>query len=228
MRQVPAVAALHDWNLSQEEAGFLQRRLALLVSTCNALPEQPRFVAGVGVSPPDARGRLTAAVVLMSLPDLNVIQVHRSTGRATFPYVPGLLAFREAPLLLPAMNLLETRPDFVFVDGHGLAHPRGFGLACHLGVLTGIPTIGCASRPLVGYHDPPGPVKGSWTYLMEEGTPIGAVVRTRSGTRPIFVSIGHRVDLDSAIKWTLACCPTFRLPGPLRVARRAARQVTGA
>ena len=162
----------------------------------------------------------------MSLPDLDVIQVQLAVGRTTFPYVPGLLAFREAPLLLQAMNLLETTPEIVIVDGHGLAHPRGFGLACHLGVVTGIPTIGCADRPLVGRHDPPGSVKGSWTSLMEEGKPIGAVLRTRTATRPIIVSIGHGVDLNSAIKWTLACCPNYRLPEPLRVARLAARQGT--
>ena len=149
MGEVPATAALHDWNVSQEEGRSIQRRLAPLVSTFNALPARPRFVAGLDVSPPDAWGRLTAAAVLLSLPDLNVIQVHRSIGRPTFPYVPGLLAFRETPLLLQALNLLETTPDFVIVNGHGLAHPRRFGLACHLGVLTGIPTIGCASRLLV-------------------------------------------------------------------------------
>ena len=224
----PALASvpLHDWNVSQKEAHSIQRRLAPLVSTFNFLPEQPRLVAGLDLSPPDAAGRLTAAAVLLGLPDLDVIQVQLVTGRTTFPYVPGLLAFREAPLLLEAMNLLGATPDFVMVNGHGVAHPRRFGLACHLGVLTGIPTFGCASRSLVGYHDPPGPVKGSWTLLMEETKPIGAVLRTRTETRPIFVSIGHGVDLDTAIKWTLACCPNFRFPEPLWVARSKARQVS--
>ena len=199
--------------------------LAPLVSTFNYLPEQPMFAAGVDLSQGDTHGRLTGAAALLSLPDLDVIQVQRVTGQATYPYVPGLLAFREAPLMLQAISLLKPTPDFIFVDGHGLAHPRRFGLACHLGVLTGIPTIGCAGSSLVGSHELPCSIKGSWTFLTEEDEVIGAVLRTKTATRPIFVSIGHKVDLDSAIRWTLACCPDFRVPEPLRVARRSARQV---
>ena len=211
---------LHPWDVSNHEARAVQQRLAPLVSRSNAIPEHPTLVAGVDASPPDHNGRSVAAVALLSLPDLEVVEVKRAIGKVEFPYVPGLLAFREAPCLLEALSLLTTPPDFVLVDGHGLAHPLRFGLACHLGVLTGLPTIGCAKSLLVGTHDPPEQERGAYAPLSEGDEVIGVALRTREGTRPVYVSIGHRVDLDAAVKWTLTCSAGFRLPEPLRVAHQ--------
>ena len=209
--------------MSEDEALAIQQRLARQVNRSNAIPEQPRLVAGVDVSPPDASGWAVAAVVLLTLPDLKMLEVRRTKVEVRFPYVPGLLAFREAPGLLEAVSLLGTPPDFVLVDGHGLAHPRRFGLACHFGVLTGLPTIGCAKSLLVGTHDPPEQDRGAYAPLTEGDEVLGVALRTRESTRPVYVSIGHRVDLDAAVKWTLACSAGFRLPEPLRVAHRATR-----
>ncbi len=202
--------------MSEDEALAIQRRLARQVNRSNAIPEQPTLVAGVDVSPPDASGWAAVAVALLSLPGLKVVEVRQVMGKVKFPYIPGLLAFREAPCLLEALGLLSTSPDFVLVDGHGLAHPRRFGLACHLGVLTGLPTIGCAKSLLVGIHDNPEHERGAYAPLREIDEVIGVALRTRERTRPVYVSIGHRVDLDTAVKWTLACSAGFRLPAPPR------------
>jgi deoxyribonuclease V len=217
-------ALQHDWDVSTEEAYAVQQRLAPLVSTSNGVSKRPGLAAGLAVASPGHRGSLAAAAVLLSLPDLRVIQIHVVSGKTEFPYLPGLKAFREAPLLLEALGLLSSRPDFVIVNGHGLAHPRRFGLACHLGVRTSLPTIGIASTALVGSFDPPGLEKGSWTPLEDGAEMIGAVLRTKEATRPIHASIGHQIDLPSVVKWTLACCVDDRLPEPLREALRAARR----
>ena len=140
-----------SWDVSTEEAQADQRRLASQVNRNNAIPEHPTLVAGVDMSPPDANGLAVSAVAVLSLPDLKVVEVQTAKAKVSFPYIPGLLAFREAPLLLEALSLLNTPPDFLLVGGHGLAHPRRFGLACHLGVLTGLPSVGCAKRCWKGH-----------------------------------------------------------------------------
>ena len=227
----------HEWNVSPEEARAVQTRLATTVSSANSISQWPTLVAGVAMSPPDHRGWALAAAALLSLPDLQVQHVQLITARLSFPYVPGLRAFREAPWLLEALQRLNTiagvAPDFVIVNGHGLAHPRRFGLACHMGVLTGLPTIGFAKTSLLGNYGArkyeagnyslPGLDKGAWSLVREGEQALGAVVRTRQGTQPVFVSIGHRVDLAAAVGWTLACCSRYRVPEPLREALRAAR-----
>ena len=220
----PELPPLPDWDLPEEAARALQLRLAPLVSRVNSLPEPPRLVAGVEVSAPNARGQAVGVAALLHLPDLEVAQVAQAICKITFPYIPGLLAFREAPGILEAISRLGTAPDFVIVDGHGLAHPRRFGLACHVGVLTGLPTIGCAGSLLVGTHGPVGPGKGAWAAIRDGDEVIGAALRTRDKVRPVYVSIGHKVDLPSAIRWTLACCGKYRLPELLRVARESARE----
>lgn len=231
-----------DWHVSPEEARASQTRLAPSVSTTNSIAQHPRLVAGLAMSPPDERGWALGAAVLLSLPDLQVQQVQLVTARLTFPYLPGLRAFREAPWLLEALNRLNTitcvEPDFVIVNGHGLAHPRRFGLACHLGVLASLPTIGFAKTLLhgnnghgnygarkqrAGYYGSTGSAKGAWSLVREGEEVIGAVLRTREGTQPVFVSIGHKVDLSAAIRWTLACCSRYRVPEPLRVTLCASR-----
>jgi len=145
-----------------------------------------------------------------------VVETAVSRVRVTFPYVPGLLSFRELPALLPALEKLRVEPDLILVDGQGVAHPRGFGLASHLGVLTGVPTIGCAKSRLLGEAEEPGQRVGDWKPLVFEGRTVGAVLRTRSGVKPLYVSVGHGVDLPSAVKLVLACLRGVRLPEPQR------------
>ena len=210
-------------SLSLEDAEALQREMASTVSTASAVSKWPRFVAGVDVSPPAAAGKVQAAGALLSLPDLEVVQVRRAGSRPTVPYIPGFLAFGVGPLMLEAVALLDRAPDFFIVMGHGLAHPRRFGLACHLGVFADSPTIGCAGTPLTGTSVAPAREAGAWSPVEEDGEVIGAVLRTRDGTRPVHVSVGHKLDLESAVKLTLACCARYRMPEPLREARRAAR-----
>jgi deoxyribonuclease V len=165
-----------------------------------------------------------AAVVVMGLPNLATVEsalVHRLL---TFPYLPGLLSFREAPAITEALNQLSKRPDLLLVDGQGLAHPRRFGLACHLGVLADVPTIGVAKSRLIGRYEEPGIERGAWSPLTDGGETIGAVLRTRRAVRPVFVSVGHRISLRTAIDLVLRCTGQFRLPEPIRAADRLSRQ----
>ena len=162
------------------------------------------------------------AVVLMGYPGMEVLEVRTSALRVPFPYVPGLLSFRELPALLPALESLERTPDLIFADGQGLAHPRFFGLASHLGVLTGIPAIGCAKSRLVGEAAEPGPEVGDWEPLVYEGRTVGAVLRTRRAVKPLYVSVGHLVDLPTSLRLVLDCLRGYRLPEPQRKAHAAA------
>jgi len=156
------------------------------------------------------------------LPVLEVVEVKVVTDRIMFPYVPGLLSFREAPLILAACEGLVVKPDIIMVDGQGIAHPRRMGLASHLGLFLDVPTIGCAKSRLCGQHGEPEDEAGSYAELIDEGEVIGAVLRTRAGVKPVYVSIGHKIDLAEAIRWVLACCRGYRLPEPTRMAHQAA------
>ena len=218
------VRELHSWNLSPREAIALQRELAGQLKLDQALPENAvHTIAGVDLSPPDAEsGRVRGAVVAVAWPSLEVVEVSTAEGIADFPYVPGLLSFREAPILLEALAGLRLTPDVILVDGQGTAHPRRFGIACHLGLAIDVPTIGCAKSRLVGTHQEPDEQKGTWTSLVDHEEPIGAVVRTRTGVRPIYVSPGNTIDLESSVRWALACSPRYRVPVPTRLAHRAA------
>lgn len=177
-------------------------------------------VAGVDTSVRD--GRVFAAAVVFSFPALEILDRSTAVREIEFPYIPGLLAFREIPSLLEAMDGLSVRPDLLLVDGHGLAHPRRFGVACHLGVRLDLPSIGCGKSLLVGEHDAPGAARGSRSPLTHKGEIVGSAVRTRAGVRPIYVSIGHRIDLESAVRIVLQCSPKFRIPEPVREADRIA------
>jgi len=213
---------IHPWDVSVEEARAIQRRLAAQVSSLNGVPQYPQYVVGTDISHPDARGVARGAAVVMRLPDLQVVEVKYAEGRPGFPYVPGLLSFREVPLVLGALERLTTTPDLLLADGQGLAHPRRFGLACHLGLLLDLPAIGCAKSILVGRHGPLERQRDSWASLEDKGEVVGAALRTRGGVSPIYVSIGHRVDLPSALRWVLACCARYRMPEPTRLAHQAA------
>jgi deoxyribonuclease V len=177
-----------------------------------------RLVAGADVSYDRGSPELFAAVVVLALPSLEPVEVASVRARARFPYVPGYLSFRELPPLLDAFAKLGQRPDLVVCDGQGRAHPRRFGLACHLGLLLGLPSIGCAKTRLVGEHREPGPRRGAHARLLDAGECIGEVVRTREGVRPVYVSVGHRVSLPTARRLVLQLTRGARLPEPTRAA----------
>lgn len=202
----------------------LQRRLAQSVIERDELAGAPRLVAGVDAAFPD-RGRTTrAAAVLMRYPELEIVDEAVAERPTSLAYIPGLLSFRELPAVLDAMAALSEMPDLVLCDGQGRAHPRRFGIACHLGVETGLATIGVGKSRLCGRHAEPGLNKGEAVDLVDGDEIIGRVLRSRDKVRPIFVSIGHRVDLEAAVAWTLACTTRYRLPEPIRRADRLAGQ----
>lgn len=214
--------SLYSWQLSVKEAKDLQLRLAPMVSQVSTVPDNVRFVAGLDISPPGPRGTVRGAVVILSYPDLELEEVSVAEGEPGLPYIPGLLSFRETPVLLEALEKLELSPDILIVDGHGLAHPRRFGLACHIGLLADTPTIGCAKSVLTGTHGPPGGEKGCKADLIDHGEVVGTALRTRADVRPVYVSVGHRIDLASAARLVLGCCKGRRLPESTRLAHQAA------
>ncbi len=202
------------------EAEALQERLRGLVRE-EPGPASVRTVAGLDVAYAD--DRVAGAVVVLDATTLEVIESAVCVERPSFPYVPGLFAFRELPPLLSALRRLRTVPDLLVCDGHGRAHFRRFGLACHLGLLTGLPTMGVGKTFLVGEHVEPGRERGSYTELVHEGEVVGRTVRTQTGVKPLYVSVGHRIDLDSATRHLLALSPSFRLPETTRRADRLSR-----
>ncbi|MGQ9686028.1 MAG: deoxyribonuclease V [Thiobacillaceae bacterium] len=204
----------------------IQDALRSRVETVDRLPVI-RHVAGIDVGFEQGGQVTRAAVAVLGYPDLE--PVDRAVARlpTCFPYVPGLLSFRELPAVLAAIEGLEVRPDVYLCDGQGLAHPRRFGIACHLGVLLDAPSIGVAKTRLIGSHAEPPPEKGGWAPLMDGEEVIGAVLRTRAGVRPVYVSIGHRVCLDTAIRLVLACTKRYRLPETTRLAHRLASGPAG-
>lgn len=215
----------HPWNLSPEAAAALQQQLAGRVVR-SGRPEKVRLVAGVDLAAGHRDGVARAAVVLLGYPDLGLRQAITVEGNLTFPYIPGLLSFRETPLILRAFEQVETPPDLIFVDGQGIAHPRRFGIACHIGVLFDLPTIGVAKSWLIWREVKPvepGPNRGDRVVLYARDGPVGAAVRTQAGAPPVYVSVGHRLDLEAAVDWTLACVKEHRLPEPTRLADLASR-----
>ena len=212
---------LHDWQVSVTQAFSIQRELAARVSRTSEIG-QPRFIAGADISAGRAQNMATGAVVVMDYPDLNLVEVKTVNQQLAFPYIPGLLSLRESPLVLAACEKLSVTPDLVLVDGQGLAHPRRLGLASHLGLLLDTPTIGCAKSRLCGHHREPGNEPGSTAELVDNGEVIGAVLRPKEDTSPLYISIGHKIDLESAVHWALACCRSYRIPEPLRLAHLAA------
>ena len=214
--------SLHAWDVSVQEAKELQVRLAPLVSCSDSITPEVRYLAGVDISPPDNRGLVKAAVVVVSYPELEPVEVSVAEAEPLLPYIPGLLSFRETPVLVKALEGLGTTPDMIIVDGQGYAHPRRFGLACHIGLITETPTIGCAKSILVGKHGELGEKRGSQAPLEHKGETIGTALRTRDRVRPVYVSVGHKVDLSGAARWVLACCRGRRLPETTRLAHLAA------
>ena len=213
------IPLLHSWNLSPRKAVALQRQLAQQVIR-EGNPLGVAFVAGVDVGFVGDRAR--AAVAVLSLQSLELVDHAVAERSVSFPYVPGLLSFREIPAVLEALGRVDVRPEILLCDGQGIAHPRRFGLASHLGLLTNIPSIGIAKSRLAGEHGAVPVHKGGWAALTDDGEVIGAALRTRTGVAPVYVSIGHRIDLDNAIRLVLACTTRYRLPETTRWAHRLA------
>ena len=211
----------HGWQATTDEARKIQLELAAEVSREGTV-DAPRFIAGVDISVNRWSGTGTAAVVILNYPGLEVVEVQKVDGRITFPYVPGLLSFREMPLIIPAFEKLNTIPGLVMMDGQGIAHPRRIGIAAHLGLFLGIPTIGCAKSRLIGQYNEPAVEKGSRSELIDGKEVIGAVLRTKAGVKPVYISTGHMINLESAIQWVMTCCRGYRLPEPTRLAHQAA------
>lgn len=216
----------HRWDLTPKEAIALQTELRSEV-----VADRPfdlgglRLVAGVDVS---VKGGVSqAAVVVAIFPELRPVETARASRPTPFPYVPGLLSFREGPVLEEAFERLACEPDLFLFDGSGYAHPRRMGLASHLGLWLGRPTVGCSKTRLTGRHDEVPPERGAWAPLLDRGEVVGAALRTRAGTNPVFVSPGHLIDLASAIDLVLRCSPRFRIPEPIRLAHAAAGAFAG-
>ena len=212
------------WNLTPREAIRLQENLRGRVELQDRFGEI-RFVAGADIAFDPATEVAFGGVVVYRFPALEEVERRMARQRLRFPYVPGLLSFREGPVLIAAFRKLRTEPDLILIDGHGVAHPRRFGIACHIGILFDKPTIGCAKSRLVGEHQEPGKRAGSTTALVQEGERTGVVLRTRDNVRPIYVTTGHRVSLDTAVAFVKQCMDGFRIPKPTREADHYVRDL---
>lgn len=214
----------HAWEVSPEEAVAIQMQWRERVIRVDCLGEI-RTIAGVDVGFEDEGRVARAAVVVLDFPGLVMREQVLARRPVTFPYVPGLLSFREAPVILEALARVRLWPDVLLVDGQGIAHPRRLGIASHLGVWCDLPTVGVAKSRLVGQHAPVAEAAGAWQPLYEGDEVIGAALRTRAGVRPVYVSIGHRVSLETAIDLVMRCTRGYRLPEPLRLAHHLASEV---
>jgi deoxyribonuclease V len=213
----------HPWDLPPNEAVVLQKQLATMIIRKSTIKiGTVETVAGIDTS---YRNNLAcAAVVVLTLDNLETVEVQTAVEPLNFPYIPGLLSFRESPAILAAMDNLKNKPDLLMFDGQGIAHQREFGIASHIGLLKDLPSIGCAKTKLVGQYDEPDLERGCYKYLKQDNQIIGAVVRTRSGVKPVFVSIGHRMNLRDCIRIVLKCGKGYRLPEPVRLADKLSRE----
>ena len=211
----------HAWTPSIVEARTLQNELSARVIRRGSVLN-PRFIAGIDVSVSRFSKMGRASVVVLENPSLLPVETSHAEGALHFPYVPGYLSFREAPLIMEAWQKLSIRPDLLIMDGQGIAHPRRLGVASHLGLLLDIPAIGCAKSRLTGQCSSLPDAAGSYSLLTDNGEIIGAAVRTRKSVKPLYISIGHKIDLDNSIYWILNCCRGYRLPEPTRLAHLAA------
>ena len=216
---------LHHWDLSPKEAIALQQRLAGRIELGEQRPDPVRTVAGVDVSCRWQGRRFHAAVVVLSFPDLQLLETATASRAGDFPYIPGLLSFRELPVVLAACAKLRQRPDLLLVDGQGIAHPRRFGLASHLGLWLNLPSIGCAKSRLYGEHGELGEQRGDLTPLFSrDGEELGVLLRTRDRVKPLYVSPGHLIGIAAANNMVLACGGRYRLPEPIRLAHQASNR----
>ncbi len=211
------IKKLHNWNLTPKQAIALQKKLAPKVKF-TPVKKFPKLVAGLDCAFSKDGKKIIAAVVVLKLPELKVIETKHTIRKLRFPYIPGLLSFREAPACLSVVKKLKNTPDAFLIDGHGFAHPRRFGIASHLGLFLNKPTIGCAKSLLIGTFETPPAQKGSFTPLKDKNETIGVVLRTATNVKPIFISVGNNCRLSDAIKIALACTAGFRIPEPTRLA----------
>lgn len=214
----------HSWDISEQEAIALQRELAFKVVRTDQL-DPVKLVAGVDVAYSKHSNTLVAAVAVLDAASGKLVETVTIQDQEQFPYVPGLFSFRELPPIIKAFEQLSSTPQLVVCDGQGLAHPRRFGLACHLGVLFDIPTIGCGKSRLIGQESEPNKERGAMTPLVDEDEVIGAALRTQTGIKPIYVSIGHKMSLSTACQWVLELSPNYRLPETTRLSDQAVRKV---
>jgi deoxyribonuclease V len=212
----------HAWPLTLDEAKAIQEKMRSQVITQDRLPEILQYVAGVDMGFEEQGTISRAAVAILRFPDLQVQETAIAYRPTTFPYIPGYLSFREIPAILDALAQVKITPDIVLCDGQGIAHPRRFGIACHLGVILDMPTIGVAKSLLLGKHEELSEAKGSWQPLRDQGETIGAVLRTRTGVKPLYISSGHYISLPTAIDIVLRCTPKYRLPETTRLADKLA------
>ncbi|MDH5761377.1 MAG: deoxyribonuclease V [Nitrospinota bacterium] len=209
---------LHSWKVTPQQALKIQTELANQVEQKSRL-KPPQWIAGADISLTQESNEAFAGIVVLNAKTLKIADEYYIRGTIDFPYIPGLLSFREAPLLLKLFKKVSPAPQLIFFDGHGIAHPRKLGLASHLGLFLDCPTIGCAKSRLTGKFREPGLKKGSRSRLLDkEGQTIGSVLRTRENCKPVFVSVGHQIDLDSAVQWSLKCTTHYRIPEPTRLA----------
>ncbi len=219
-------APLHSWRLAPKKAIALQTRLRERIVDCPIRP-WPEFVAGADISYAKRTNDLIAAVVVLRLPALETVAESWVVRRVSYPYVPGLLTFREAPAVLAAFGRLRSRWDVAIFDGQGRAHPRGMGLAAHIGLWLDAPTVGCAKSRLIGEAAEPGPAPGDHAPLSLDGRVIGAVLRTRRNVKPLFISAGHKSNLADSVRLVMACCAGYRVTEPIRRAHALVTRLRG-
>ena len=212
---------LHNWKMSIDQAKEIQKQLASRVLRSGEVVS-PKYIAGVDISTDRDSDTAQAAVVVLNYPELKLVEIKLIQGRLELPYIPGLLSFRESPLILAACCKLRVSPDLIMIDGQGIAHPRRLGIASHLGLLLDKVTIGCAKSLLCGSHMEPASELGSYKEITDEGEVIGVALRTKTSVKPLFISIGHKISLENALYWVTQCCRGYRLPEPTRIAHLAA------
>lgn len=215
---------LHSWNVSVEEAIQIQEALKDRIILKKPF-SKVRTMGGGDVAYSKNENRLFGAIVVLSFPDMEILDMATADGKIPFPYIPNLLSFREGPILIQIFEKLRVKPDIMVYDGQGIAHPRGIGLASHMGLWFDLPSIGCAKTPLLEGFSSPGASKGSFEWIRREGKKVGAVLRTREKVNPLFISPGHRIDLLTSIHLILESCRGFRIPEPLRKAHQASRSM---
>lgn len=213
---------LHEWNLTAQQAVELQKQLAYEVVREDKFSEAVKTVAGIDLGYDISTDSSRAVVVVLSFPDLQLIETVEAILPIQFPYVPGLLSFRETPVAIKALEKLENAPDLILCDGQGVAHPRRFGIACHIGIIADVPTIGVGKSILVGKYENLGEQRGSISPLIHRKEQVGVALRTREKVQPIYVSVGHRISLETSVKYVMQCTPKYRLPETTRLADRMA------
>lgn len=214
----------HPWNISPGDACAVQNSLKHKIITEDTF-KQTRYIGGADVAYDISGNRASCVVAVLSFPDLEMQTSSSFTGNVGFAYIPGLLAFREGPLIEKAFSRLKITPDILMIDGHGICHPGGIGIATHMGIYLDIPTIGCAKNHLFGYYTDPDLLRGSRAYISSGREIIGCVLRTKDSIKPVFISAGHRISLETSVEICLRCSRGYRIPEPLRMAHILARQI---